>query len=76
MYIGSQTNSTLVDVFRIGLQEVIKATGLPEEVRFNTENCTLFIRGTDLANRIDQLRILFKPKPGVTQEELEKGVAA
>ena len=76
MYIGSQTNSTLVDVFRIGLQEVIKATGLPEEVRFNTDNCTLFIRGTDLANRIDQLRILFKPKAGVTQEELEKGVAS
>ena len=34
MLIGSQTTSTLLDVFRIGMEEIIRATGLPTEAEF------------------------------------------
>ncbi len=76
MYIGSQSTSTLIDIFRTGLAEVIRATGLPEEVKFTTDLCTIITKGADLSNRIDQMRIIFSAKEGVTQEELDKGMAA
>ncbi len=76
MFIGSQSTSTLVDIFRIGLHEVIRATGLPEEVKFETNACAMVLRGTDLGNRIDYLRIVFTAKPGVSQADVEKALAS
>ncbi|HOQ89964.1 MAG TPA: PilT/PilU family type 4a pilus ATPase [Candidatus Hydrogenedentes bacterium] len=76
MFIGSQSTSTLMDIFRIGMVEVIRACGLPAEVRFNTENASILAKGSDMTNRIDQMRIFFEPKPGITQEILEQALAA
>ena len=77
MFIGSQTTSTLMDVFRIGIAEVIRATGLPAEVKFNCEYCSIIAKGADLGTRIDNMRILFSAKNNnVAQEELEKALAS
>jgi len=76
MLIGSQSNSSLMDVFRIGMTEVIRATGLPNEALFETRGCSLAVKGKDLSNRIDSLRIIFTPRDGVTVEEIEAAVNA
>ena len=76
MLIGSQSTSSLMDVFRIGMTEVIRATGLPNEAEFQTRGCSLLVKGKDLANRIDSLRIMFTPREGVTFEEMEAAINA
>ncbi|MGI6139303.1 MAG: type IV pilus twitching motility protein PilT [Candidatus Hydrogenedentales bacterium] len=75
MLIGSQSTSTLMDVFRIGMTEVIRATGLPQEATFIANNCKLIAKGKDLANRIDSLRILFTPREGVDPKEIENAIS-
>ena len=47
MLIGSQSTSTLMDVFRIGMTEVIRATGLPQEAVFDTRGCSLVVKGKE-----------------------------
>jgi twitching motility protein PilT len=76
MFIGSQTTSTLMDVFRTGMSEVIRATGLPAEVKFNCEYCAIIAKGADMANRIDMMRIIVAAKSAVSQEELDKALAS
>lgn len=76
MLIGSQSSSTLMDVFRIGMTEVIRATGLPQEAVFDTRGCSLVVKGKDLANRVDSLRIIFTLKEGVSTSEVEAAVTA
>ena len=76
MLIGSQSTSTLMDVFRIGMTEVIRATGLPQEAIFDTRGCSLVVKGKDLSNRVDSLRIIFAVREGVTAAEIEAAVAA
>ena len=76
MFIGSQTTSTLLDVFRTGLTEVIRATGLPAEVKFNCEYCSIIAKGADMSNRIDMMRIILMAKNAVPQEELDKALTS
>ncbi len=76
MLIGSQSTSSLMDVFRIGMTEVIRATGLPNEAMFETRGCSLAVKGKDLSNRIDTLRIIFTPRDGVKLEEIEAAISA
>lgn len=76
MLIGSQSSSTLMDVFRIGMTEVIRSTGLPTEAIFDTRGCSLVVKGKDLANRIDSLRILFTLRDGISPKEVEDAVNA
>ncbi len=76
MLIGSQSTSTLMDVFRIGMTEVIRATGLPQEAMFEARGCSLTVKGKDLANRVDTLRILFALREDVSVDELESAANA
>lgn len=76
MLIGSQTTSTLLDVFRIGMTEIIRATGLPTEAEFKTHNCTISVQGKNLSNRIDTMRIYFTPREGVAPSEVENALNA
>jgi hypothetical protein len=48
MFIGSQSTSTILDILRIGLHEVIRATGIPSEVKISTEGCSLVAKSSDL----------------------------
>ena len=75
MLIGSQSTSTIVDVFRIGLTEMIRATGLPEEAVFNTDGCEIYVKGKNLGNRIDTMRVMFDLRDNITPEVLEAAAA-
>ena len=75
MLIGSQSQSTIMDVFRIGLTEMIRATGLPEEAVFTTEGCEIYVRGKNLGNKIDTMRITFTLREGVAREAVETALA-
>lgn len=76
MFIGSRANDTILDVFRIGLMELIKKVGLPREVVYKTEGCTIRARAQDLGKRIDNLRLSFDLKEGVPVEEVEAAMEA
>ena len=76
MLIGSQTTSTLLDVFRIGMEEIIRATGLPTEAEFKTHNCTIEVHGKDLNTRIDEMHIHFTPREDVSVPEVEEALNA
>ncbi|MCK5861038.1 MAG: PilT/PilU family type 4a pilus ATPase [Candidatus Hydrogenedentes bacterium] len=71
MLIGSQSTSTILDVFRIGITEMIRATGLPKEAVFNTAGCEIQVQGKNLAVKIDALRIVFEVRDGITTEALD-----
>ena len=75
MLIGSQSTSTILDVFRIGITEMIRATGLPEEAVFITEGCEIYVKGKNLGNKIDTMRVSFSPRPGISSEALEASCA-
>lgn len=75
MLIGSQSQSTIIDVFRIGITEMIRATGLPEEAVFNTEGCELYVKGKNLGNKIDLMRVTFTLRGGIATEALDAVLA-
>lgn len=75
MLIGSQSTSKLTDIFRIGFTEVIRETGLPEEATIATDGCSITVKGKDLANRIDYMRIIFRTREGVSSSEIESSAS-
>lgn len=70
MYIGSQSKSTILDVLRIGLHEVIRATGIPSEVKINTEGCTITAKSSDLSKKVDSMQITFALKESLNPTEV------
>ena len=74
MYIGSRASNTILDVFRIGLRELIKQVGMPKEVLYQTHGCEIRAKGNELGKRVDSLRITFKVKEDITPEMLQKAM--
>jgi twitching motility protein PilT len=72
MYIGSQSSSTILDIFRIGLQEIIRATGTPSHIRYKTRGCTIIAKSPNLSRRIDQMQIIFRIREDADIEALQK----
>ncbi|MCA1902866.1 MAG: Flp pilus assembly complex ATPase component TadA, partial [Candidatus Hydrogenedens sp.] len=72
MYIGSQSTSTILDILRIGLHEVIRATGIPSEVKITTEGCSIVVKSTDLSRKVDSMQITFNLKESTNPTELNK----
>jgi twitching motility protein PilT len=72
MFIGSKSTNSVLDIFRVGLQEMIRSMGMPREVLYKTENCEIRARGNDLAKRIDNLRFIFPLKEGAVIEDLQQ----
>jgi twitching motility protein PilT len=70
MVIGSNSKSTIMDVFRTGVREVIRKSGLPEEVSFTTNGCEISTRSKDLGQRVDSCLINFKVKEGVDPAQM------
>ncbi len=62
MLIGSQSKSTILDVLRVGLHEVIRATGVPSEVKIENEDCMITAKSNDLSKKIDVMQIVFYSK--------------
>lgn len=70
MVIGTNSRTSLFDVLQIGVREHIREVGYPEELFFETHDCTILLSGTDFDNRVDSLRITLKPKNGLTAEQV------
>jgi len=64
MFIGSKTDSTVFDVFKIGLESLIREMGMPTELKFTTKAAVMTAKATDFTKRVDTLQIRFKVKEG------------
>ena len=76
MFIGSRRESTILDVFQIGLSELIRETGLPEEVEYQAPGCVMFARAVDFNKRVDLLRVTFEVKPETKPADVEAAMAS
>ncbi|MBI2425104.1 MAG: PilT/PilU family type 4a pilus ATPase [Candidatus Hydrogenedentes bacterium] len=76
MLIGSLTDSTVFDVYKVGLEALINEMGLPEEIQYKSGNARMYSKGTDLKKRIDLLHVFFLARPGVTAGELKIALEA
>jgi twitching motility protein PilT len=76
MVIGTNSKSTVLDVFETGVKEVIRKAGLPEEVSYSTPNCEIFARSQQFDKKVEELRITFKPKEGVSIEQIKSSLQA
>ena len=70
MYIGSKSDSTLLQIFKIGLEELIRSMGLPAELRYVTQGCEMFAQAEDFQKRVDLLRIVFPMKEGASPQTM------
>jgi len=70
MFIGTKSNSTILEVFRIGISELVRMTGLPEAVDFRTRNCQMTARAADFMKRVDRLVVEFPLKEGVDPNQV------
>ncbi len=68
MVIGSKSTDTILDIFKIGIDELIRQQGLPLDLSFKAKGCMMESRGTDMAKRIDVLRIVFPLKEGTDEQ--------
>lgn len=71
MFIGSKSDSTVFDVFRIGLENLIREMGMPTAVTFTTEGATMVAKAPDMTKRVDLLKVTFKMKDGSALESVE-----
>ena len=71
MFIGSKSDSTVFDVFKIGLENLIREMGMPTAVTFTTEGASMTAKAVDLTKRVDLLKVTFKLKEGTTAESVD-----
>lgn len=76
MVIGTQSTSTLMDVLRIGITELVREVGVPSEVVYKAELCEMVVKAADMSKRIDTLRINFTTKAGVSAEQVSAALQA
>jgi len=76
MVIGSNSKNTILEVLQIGVREVVKKMGLPEEVTFDAGHAKLVAKSSNFNQKIDFLRIDFAPKNGVDPNTLKAQLEA
>ncbi len=64
MVIGTNSKSSIFDVFNTGCHEVIRKMGLPAELEIRTDGATMVARSTEFGKRIDFFRLDFQTKEG------------
>jgi len=72
MFIGSKSSDTILDIFRVGITELTRETGLPEEVHFSSPSCEMTAKAPDFSKRIDNLRVSFAYKPSLHPEQIQE----
>lgn len=76
MFIGTKSATTILDVLNIGVNELIRQTGIPSEVHYTNPLCDIQLQSSDLGKRVEKLRIHFSVKPEVDaariMEELQQ----
>ena len=71
MFIGSKTTSTIFDVFKIGLESLIREMGMPTELTYSTKIAVMTAKAADITKRVDHLKIRFIVKEGTTVEAVK-----
>lgn len=74
MFIGSKSDSTVFDVFKIGLENLIHQMGMPTAVTFSTENATMVAKAPEMTKRVDVLKVTFSVKADATQEAIDEAL--
>lgn len=76
MVIGTNSKSTLFDLFETAVNEIVRELGLPEEFTLTTKGAEIRARSADIDKRVEQLKIIFDCKEGtdalVVSEELKR----
>ncbi len=70
MFIGSNSKSTVLDVFRTGVSELIRQVGHPTEVACKSAHAEVVARSADFGSRVDVLRLAFPIKEGTDTSNL------
>ena len=70
MVIGTRSTSTILDVFQTGMTELIRQTGVPTEVQFDTRDCQMLTRAADMSKRVDLLRVAFTIRDGADTDQM------
>ena len=70
MFLGSQTTSTIFDVFRTGYDELYRISGLPQEICYKTDGYEMRARAADMSKRVDVLKISFALSSGVEEQHV------
>ena len=76
MFIGSKSDSTVFDVFKIGLENLILQMGMPTGVTFKTDNATMIAKAPDMTKRIDVLKVTFNMRDGATADAVNAALVA
>ena len=76
MVIGTNSKITIFEMFQTGIKELVRALGLPAEVRFKAGETEIIARSADFTRRIDQFRIIFPTKENANPEELREQLNA
>ena len=75
MFIGSKSDSTVFDVFKIGLENLILQMGMPTAVNYKAGDSTMVAKAPDITKRVDLLRITFPLREGATAEAVSTAIA-
>ena len=70
MVIGTSSTSTLLEIFKIGVTEVVRKMGLPSELVLETDKARMTAKSKDFNQRIEYFRIDFTPKEGFEPESI------
>jgi twitching motility protein PilT len=71
MVIGTNSKSTIFDVFKTGCHEVIRKMGLPAELEIATNGAKMIARSKDFGKKVDFYRIDFSSKEGFDPDALK-----
>lgn len=74
MFIGSKTDSTVFDVFKIGIESLVREMGMPTALKFKTDIAVMTVKAADMTKRVDNLQIKFQVKEGTTLEAIKAKV--
>ncbi|MCC6695374.1 MAG: PilT/PilU family type 4a pilus ATPase [Candidatus Hydrogenedentes bacterium] len=72
LVIGTNSRSTIMDVFRTGVHEVIRKMGMPVDLIFKVEYAEIVARSKDFGKRVDYFRIDFPLKDGIDPDSLHQ----
>lgn len=75
MVIGTNSKSTIFETFQTGVREVVRASGLPEEVHLTAGDARIIAKSADFARKVDLFQFSFKPRLGAAPEQFEAHLA-
>jgi twitching motility protein PilT len=71
LVIGTNSRSTIFDVFRTGVNEVVRKMGLPVELTIKADHTEIVAKSKDFTKRIEFYRIDFPVKDGACSEAIK-----